>query len=253
MRRKPLSSSLCYLHLDMAISLSILGYESKLSRMLNNLEGSRAFSEIVRMVKSGMLHSLHIDVMRPNLIPGRTRFQTDLIKELYERLGGEIPFRIHLMMKEPLRLLEEINRFIGAELRRDVSVILQREAYTSEDEMAREMEVARGMGYGVGVSLDLPSPLALLGEVAVRRADFVLLMTVPMGRGGQEYSPKANSRIAEFSKRFPEVPIWVDGGLKADNILAARDAGASGFVVGSFITDSRNPLEALKRLREILD
>jgi len=243
---------LVHYFVEMSISLSVLGYEPELSTMLDNLEESRAFSEIVRMVKSGWLHSLHIDVMRPDLIPGRTRFRIDLIRQLYERLGGEIPFRVHLMMKEPLRLLEEMNTFVCGRLRREVSVILQREAYTSEDEMVVDLRAVKEMGYGVGASLDLPSPLELLGEASVSRADFVLLMTVPMGKGGQDYAPQANSRIAEFSRRFPNVSIWVDGGLKEDNILAARDAGANGFVVGSFITDSRDPLKALKRLTEIL-
>ena len=236
----------------MSISLSILEYEPELSRMLDNLAESRAFSEIIGMVKSGMLHSLHVDVMRPDLIPGRTRFSIDLIRRLYERLGEEIPFHVHLMVREPLRLVREMNGFIERRLRREVSIILQREAYGSEEEMAGGLRTVRTMGYGVGASLELPSPLGLLTDGIVRRADFVLLMTVPMGKGGQDYAPQATSRIAEFSEGFPETPIWVDGGINDGTILAARSAGASVFVVGSFITGSSSPLKTLERLVNIL-
>ncbi|HIE15221.1 TPA: hypothetical protein EYP70_08115 [Candidatus Bathyarchaeota archaeon] len=236
----------------MSISLSILEYESELSRLLERIEEARSFKRILLLVKSGMLKSLHVDVMRPDLIRGETRFPLILIKRLYENFIDMIPFQIHLMMKVPIDLIDKLNMFIAEERRDKVSLVLQREVFKSERKILCNLNFIRNLGYKAGLGLDLPSSLKNLTKTLIANVDYVLLMTVPMGKGGQKYSPQATFKIARFSKCFPEKEIEVDGGINEKTILEAKRAGAKTFVVGSYITRNKNPLRALKKLRNVI-
>ena len=237
----------------MSISLSILDYEPGLREEFRSPAGKARFLlKIMRLVRVGALEGVHIDLMRPPLIPGRFRFPVELMRWLYDKLHQETMVEIHLMTKNPYGIIRNFGRSIPRGERENLTFIIQREAYKSESEVLHDIRDIEALGYRVGISLDLPTPLSMLTERIVNNSSLVLLMTVPMGRGGQEYSPKATRRIRTFSRMFPEAFIKVDGGIRDTNIRLARDAGARSFVVGSFITRSERPEEAIRRLKEAL-
>jgi len=171
----------------MLISLSILEYEPNLSENINNLEKSEDFMNILRLVQTGKISFVHIDVMRPPMIPGKIKFPISLVRRLYEKLHDKVSLVMHLMVDDPLGMITKINEFISREDRIRTTIILQVEAFESEDEAIKAIETVKGYGYKVGVSLNLLTPESRLTDKVVSSADMILLMTVPMGSGRQTY------------------------------------------------------------------
>lgn len=234
------------------ISLSLLEYEADLLKQLDQIERSMVFSKIIELVDSGKLYSLHIDVMRPPLIPHRSSFPIQLIGRMYDSLHEKIILEIHLMVKDPYTLIQEMNRFIEPRERGKIPMIIQREAYSMEEDAVKTLREIRSLGYKAGIGLNLPTSFGSLTDEMIKGADIVLIMSVPMGKGGQEYSDEATQRIKEISGRFPDKSIKVDGGINDKTVVSARNAGAKILVVGSFVTMSREPLDAVEKIERIL-
>ena len=234
------------------ISLSILEYERELSKRIGDLESSEAFSKIVQLVDSDMLYSLHIDVMRPPLIPDRSSFQLELIRDLYFLLHNKTVLEIHLMMNEPELLIQEINRFIKPRQRANIALIIQREAYVSEEGVIERLEIIRDLGYRTGIGFNLPTAFDSLTDDIISNADIVLVMSVPMGKGGQRFDVEALMRIKSVSERFPDKLIKVDGGINDETARSVVEAGAGILVVGSYITRNKEPISVLMRLKGVL-
>jgi len=233
----------------MLISLSILEYEQDLSNNVDNLSESQSFLQILKLIETKKIYCIHVDVMRPPLIPDRTAFSIELIEKLHHTLSKRIPLAIHLMVPDPLLIIDETSEFIPREERLENLVIIQRESFESEDEILEAINYIKEQSYGkVGVCLDLPTPCEALSEKTVKAVDMILLMTVRMGRGGQKYADEGTKKILYFSQRYPHKFIEVDGGINPQTARIARKAGAKAAVVGSFITRSNNPTEALLEL-----
>jgi len=186
------------------------------------------------------------------LIPDRSTFPIDLIKYIYENFHEKIILEIHLMVKEPNLLVQEINEFIEPRNRKRISMIIQREAYITEEEITNTLRTIKELGYKAGISLNLPTPFNRLTDEMMRDADLVLIMSVPMGKGGQEYDEQATERIKDISNRFPSKPIKVDGGINDMTAQTVKKAGAEIFVVGSYLTKNGDPFGALERIERIL-
>ena len=82
-------------------------------------------------------------------------------------------------------------------------------------------------------------------------ADFVLLMTIArIGVQGIPFEQESISRVAEFRRMYPDVPIAVDGGVSEKNIADLVRAGATHFGVGLAIAKSSDPKEAYEHLKK---
>ncbi len=237
----------------MMISLSILEYEPDLSEHTGSIEESEAFSQITRLIQTGKIRRVHIDVMRPPMIPSKTRFPVELIKCLHEGLHGKTQLAIHLMVSDPISLIEKINEFIARENRAETTIFIQCESFSSEQETIEALRLLKEHGYAAGICLDLPTPRGILTRKIVESADTVLLMSVPMGEGGQKYSAEATRRIAYFAQKFPRKILEVDGGMNPQTIAIAKKAGAEIAVVGSFITQNTDPVKAVGELERNLE
>jgi ribulose-phosphate 3-epimerase len=192
--------------------------------------------------------------MRPPLIPNRITFPIRLVEKLYETLRHTIPLSIHLMVSDPLLIVDEMSRFIPEKDRIRNAIIIQRESFQSKNETLKAIDTLRRRGYGkIGICLDLPTPCNSVSEKIVDAADFILLMTVHMGRGRQKYADEGTEKIAYFSRRYPEKPIWVDGGINIQTAHIAEKAGAKAVVVGSYITLSNDPRSTLLELAKSLN
>lgn len=233
------------------ISLSILEYEEKLLKNVDNLENNETFLNLLKIVRSGRVHCIHIDVMRPPMVP-KIKFPPALIKRLYDALHDKVALSIHLMTKEPLKIVEEINKFIPEGERSNVALIVQVEAFDTEDEAIKALETLKKFHYKVGISLNLPTPEERLTNKIAENANIILLMSVPIGAGGQKYHEEATQKIRGFSQKFPSKIIEVDGGINPETIIKVQEAGAKIAVVGSYITASENPEEALLNLEKAL-
>jgi len=81
----------------------------------------------------------------------------------------------------------------------------------------------------------------------------VLVMTVEPGFGGQSFMADQLPKVAAVRKRYPELPIEVDGGLSEKTVDQAAEAGANVIVAGSAVFGAKDPAEVIRKLREAVE
>jgi ribulose-phosphate 3-epimerase len=236
----------------MLISLSILDYEPDLAAHIDDILESKAMKEILSLIQTGKIHRVHIDVMKPPMIPNRTAFKVELINVLYQSLCNKIPLAVHLMVDNPYPLIEKINTFIPSEKRKNLEIFIQRESFSSETDTKKALNHLKESNYISGICLNLPTPSETLTADIIKLADLILFMTVPMGAGGQQYSEEGTKRITQFHHLFPKKTLAVDGGINSKTIIKAEKAGAKIAIVGAFITRNKNPIKAVLELEKSL-
>ena len=154
-----------------------------------------------------------------------------------------MPLDAHLM-------IEHADRWAPAYADAGVaSVTFHAEASIAPIKLARELR-ARGAKAGMALrpGSGVEPFLDMLGEI-----DMLLIMTVEPGFGGQEFLdltlPKIRRARAAIDASGLDVALQVDGGITADTIWRAADAGANVFVAGSAVYGAEDPAEAIERLR----
>jgi ribulose-phosphate 3-epimerase len=132
----------------------------------------------------------------------------------------------HLMVSEPERHFEAVAEAGGNSVTFHVEV---------SADPAGTIANARGLGLGVGVACNPKTPVEDLASAA-EGADLALLMSIEPGYSGQHFMPEALDRLERLREILPAgVRLQVDGGINADTIGPARDAGADLLVAGSAI------------------
>lgn len=169
---------------------------------------------------------LHIDVMDghfvPNLVMG-----APFVESL--RPATNLMFDVHLMIENPDRWARQYVE-AGAQ-----SVTFHLEAATAPIKLAREL---RSMGARASVALRPATPVEQLADI-LTEFDQILLMTVEPGFGGQKFLDPVLAKIRKARKLIDATrkDIWlqIDGGVSADTIERAAEAGADTFVAGSAV------------------
>ena len=109
-------------------------------------------------------------------------------------------------------------------------------------------------GLLAGIVLNPSTPVSVLEDV-VEVADYVLLMSVNPGFGGQKLIPYVLEKVRELDRlrkdRRLALPIQIDGGVHRDNLADVVRAGCDWIVTGSAIFHSSDPENAVRRMREI--
>ncbi|MDI7277675.1 MAG: ribulose-phosphate 3-epimerase, partial [Anaerolineae bacterium] len=157
-----------------------------------------------------------------------------------------LPVDVHLMIERPEGFLERYAE-AGADL---LTVHVE-----ATRQLHRLVESVRGLGRGVGVSLNPATPLCLLDEI-VAYVDMVLVMTVEPGLGGQVLIESTLDKItrlrAMLDQRGLACDIEVDGGVNADTIGRVVAAGANVLVAGAAVFESPDGIAAaIERLRRL--
>lgn len=119
----------------------------------------------------------------------------------------------------------------------------------------RTIDLIKSLGAKAGVVINPATPLSSLEEI-IYYVDFVLLMSVNPGFGGQKFIDRSLIKLKRLKAMVksinPNILIEVDGGIKEDNILEVARAGADIFVVGSGIFGAEDIKAQTKKLKEIL-
>ncbi|KIW07799.1 ribulose-phosphate 3-epimerase, variant 2 [Verruconis gallopava] len=113
-------------------------------------------------------------------------------------------------------------------------------------------------GLKAGIAIKPKTPVDVLWDILdspnlEERPDMVLIMTVEPGFGGQSFMASELPKVAALRKRYPDLPIEVDGGLSEKTIDQAADAGANVIVAGSAVFGAQDPAEVIRKLREAVD
>lgn len=210
----------------MKLSLSVLNAD--LSHLLPTLE---SLADLVDYV--------HFDVMDGHFVPNLT-FGPLLPNSLREKLS--LPFDIHLMLDRPAFYAPRFR------VRPEDVLIFHVEASDPPDKTIAAIE---DLGCRVGISLRPRTPISVLTPF-LPRLDWILLMSVEPGFGGQTFLPDSLKRLEELRKLIGTRPITlaVDGGIGPWNVREVLAAGADVVVVGAAVFHAPDPRKALLHLWE---
>ena len=195
--------------------------------------------EEVRSVERGGVRMLHVDVMDGHFVPNIT-LGLPIVRAL--RLTTELHLDVHLMISDPDRYAEEFVK-AGAS-----SVSVHQEVCPHLD---RTLHMIQGLGVKAGVVVNPSTPVETLSEV-LDIADYVLVMSVNPGFGGQKFIWNAVRKVAALhrmrSERGLQYAIQIDGGVNDSNIATAAKAGCDWFVAGSSVFHTVNAGHAAREL-----
>ena len=195
--------------------------------------------EQIAAVERGGAGYIHVDVMDGHFVPNLTLgpFIVEWVRKV-----TNLPIDTHLMIENP-------DNFIGAFAKAGANMISVHPEATYH--LHRTLGYIRQAGCKAGVVLNPATPLAMIEEV-IRDVDYVLVMSVNPGFGGQKFIQASLDKLrrlrALIKLHDSRARIEIDGGIGTDNAAAVVAAGAEILVAGSAIFGKPNPAEAARQL-----
>jgi ribulose-phosphate 3-epimerase len=184
---------------------------------------------------------IHIDIMDGRFVPNIS-FGLPVCEAIHRH--AQKPLDVHLMIVEPEKYLEAFKK-AGAS---SISV-----HYEACPHLHRTLQHIRQLGCLAGVALNPHTPVSLLADVA-EELDFVCLMSVNPGFGGQKFISRTYQKVRELRALLnacgSKALIEIDGGVNAQNGPLLVEAGADVLVAGSFVFQSEQPIQTIANLRK---
>jgi ribulose-phosphate 3-epimerase len=196
----------------------------------------------IRKVKQGGVRMLHVDVMDGHFVPNIS-IGIPVVEAL--RKATDLLLDVHLMITEPERYIDAFAD-AGADM-----ISVQQEATYHLD---RVLGAIHARGKKAGAVINPATPVSTLSEV-IDKVDFVLVMSVNPGFGGQKFIPNSLEKMRQLrdirERRRLNFRIEVDGGLGPDTIGEAVRAGAEMIVAGTSVFHTPDPAEAVRKLQNL--
>ena len=208
---------------------------------------SADFSQIdsqVKMITDAGADLLHLDVMDGHFVPNIT-FGPKMVADI--RKLTKLPLDVHLMISEPEKYVNEFAK-AGADW---ISV-----HYEASAHLNRLVNQIKDAGAKAGVVVNPATPVDVLEEI-LPYADFILLMSVNPGFGGQKFietsTAKAKKLAAMIKEQDSKTFIEMDGGIGVDNIKILSDAGVNVFVAGNAVFGSKDPAKTIAEMKKLIN
>ena len=198
--------------------------------------------EAAKMAEEAGADLIHVDVMDGHFVPNLT-LGPQAVAAL--RKATRLPLDVHLMVERPG---DFIPLFLdaGADW---VSIHLEASVH-----LHRDISLIKSSGKKAGAVLNPATPVRQLSEI-LPELDFVLLMSVNPGFGGQTFIPATRRKIGELRRlieeRHLEAAIEVDGGINLENAAALIDDGAGILVMGAAVFRNADPAGVIRQVQEI--
>jgi len=199
-----------------------------------------ALGDAVAVVEGAGADLIHVDIMDGHFVPNIT-IGPPVVAALKRR--ARVPLDVHLMIEDPDRYVEAFVRAGAAMLTVHAEAVVH---------LHRTVHFIKSLGARAGVALNPATPVGTLEDLA-GDVDYVLIMTVNPGFGGQTFIPRSESKVRAMRDLLRSAgstaPIEVDGGI--DTTTAARivAAGADILVAGNAIFGTSDPATATRALR----
>jgi len=199
-----------------------------------------ALGDAVAAVQRGGADLIHVDVMDGHFVPNIT-IGVPVVKSL-KRIA-RVPLDVHLMIEDPDRYLEAFADAGAAMISVHAEVL---------PHMHRTVHAIKGRGVKAGVVINPATPAAALGDIAAD-VDYVLVMSVNPGFGGQSFIPRSESKVravrALLDAAGNDAPVEIDGGIDLHTVARVVAAGARMIVAGSAIFNTPDPERAVRELK----
>jgi ribulose-phosphate 3-epimerase len=196
--------------------------------------------EEIEMINKSDAEWIHIDVMDGMFVPNIS-FGFPILDAVRKKTTKVCD--VHLMMHQPERYIQDFKKY-GAD-----AISVHYEACTH---LHRTIQEIKSLGMKAGVVLNPHTPIHVLDNI-IYELDYVLLMSVNPGFGGQKFIPSTIQKIIDLKKYIQSknltTLIQIDGGVDLNNIVAIKEAGAHIMVAGSSVFNSANPIETITALR----
>lgn len=199
---------------------------------------SADFGRLNEDIKTVEQHSdyIHVDVMDGHFVPNLT-FGAPVVR----CIKSNLPLDVHLMIENPENFIEDFAK-AGAKV------------LTVHFEAAHDLHglivKIKEKGMKAGVSIKPGTQVEVLKDY-LNEIDWVLVMSVEPGFGGQGFINGALDKIKWLRKNAPELDIAVDGGINDETARLCEEAGANVLIAGSYIFKADDRKEAIDLLRGV--
>ena len=199
-----------------------------------------ALGDAIAAVERGGADLIHVDVMDGHFVPNITIGPPVVtsLKRIAER-----PLDVHLMISDPDRYIDAFAAAGASMMSVHVEVL---------PHLHRTVHAIKALGVKAGVVLNPSTPVTALHDIAAD-VDFVLVMSVNPGFGGQTFIPRSESKLREvralLDRAGNPAPIEIDGGVDLGNIGRVVSAGARMIVAGAAVFNSPDPERATRDLK----
>jgi len=206
-----------------------------------------ALGEEIAAVERGGADLIHVDVMDGHFVPNLT-----IGPAVVRALKGvaKVPLDVHLMITDPDRFIEAFATAGAAMISVHLEVL---------PHLHRTVHAIKDLGVKAGVVINPATPVGAIEPIA-RDVDYVLVMSVNPGFGGQKFIPGSEARVQAVRSLLDRLqnpaPVEIDGGIDFQNVGGVVGAGARIVVAGSAIFTSpdsghgaRNPEQATRELK----
>jgi len=198
--------------------------------------------EEVEMVNRSEADWFHLDIMDGLFVPNIS-YGFPVVKAIAG--FAKKPLDAHLMIVDPDRYLEQFAS-LGVEY---LSV-----HYEACTHLHRTLQRIKTLGMKAGVALNPHTPVNVLDEI-ISDSDFILVMSVNPGYGGQSFIENSLSKVEKLKKiiseKSPETLIQVDGGVNLETGKELVKKGADILVAGNSVFSAKDPIGAIKDLKSI--
>lgn len=199
-------------------------------------------AEAAKLAEEAGADLIHIDIMDGHFVPTLS-FGPRLVASLKKEV--KIPIWAHLMVERPEMFIPQFYE-AGTEW---LSIHLE-----ASQHIHRHIFQIKELGLKAGLALNPGTPIHLMIDV-LKDLDFVLLMTVDPGRGGQTLIESTRNKIRLLRNWIQgqrlQIPIAIDGGVTLDNMDQLIEDGVNIFVAGATIFDHEEPALIIKKMKEI--
>lgn len=213
--------------------------KKKIAPSILSADFAKLGEEIVEVEKAGA-DLIHVDIMDGHFVPNLT-MGPPLVKSI--RKISQLPLDCHLMIENPEKFIRPFKE-AGADW---ISV------HVETCDLSKLLPAIKQLGCKAGAVMNPSTPLEKIFPFC-GLADFILVMTVNPGFGGQEMVEGSLEKVAQLKKHLAtkrlKIPIEVDGGIKLENINDFAEVGADIFVSGSGIFQTKDYAKTIRQMKK---
>jgi len=181
---------------------------------------------------------IHVDVMDGVFVPNISMGPAVVAMA---NKATDLPLDVHLMLIQPQNHIEAFAK-AGSDC-----ILIHIEADCDVEDTLKKI---RDLGCKAGITLNPPTEVSSIFEcIEAGLVDEVLVMSVHPGFGGQKYIEAAEGKLAEIRRRWPDMPLSIDGGIDSETVKDAAAHGANLFVAGTSLFSAPDLKTAIAKMR----